>query len=170
MEKINFENYPSTNSPINGTNLNLLQDNVENDLGLLSNLNTNDKSNLVNAINETITNIKMITETRTSTASTESISYTGIGFKPKFLMAFMVAPASLYNSKGFCDENSSKNIYQCAETSYRADNSLITYSNYSSWAQSAVLSSFDNDGFTLNWTKISTPPTSELNLIFIAFK
>lgn len=29
MEKINFENYPSTNSPINGTNLNLLQDNVE---------------------------------------------------------------------------------------------------------------------------------------------
>lgn len=30
MEKINFENYPSTNSPINATNLNLLQDNVEN--------------------------------------------------------------------------------------------------------------------------------------------
>lgn len=30
MEKINFENKPSTNSPINATNLNLLQDNVEN--------------------------------------------------------------------------------------------------------------------------------------------
>ena len=29
MQKINFENKPSTNSPINGTNLNLLQDNVE---------------------------------------------------------------------------------------------------------------------------------------------
>lgn len=52
MEKINFENYPSTNSPINGTNLNLLQDNVENDIGLLNNLNTTDKSNSVNAINE----------------------------------------------------------------------------------------------------------------------
>ena len=29
MQKINFEDKPSTNSPINGTNLNLLQDNVE---------------------------------------------------------------------------------------------------------------------------------------------
>lgn len=52
MEKINFENYPSTQTPINGTNLNLLQNNVEDDIGLLSNLNTTDKSNLVNAINE----------------------------------------------------------------------------------------------------------------------
>lgn len=30
MQKINFENKPSTNSPINATNLNALQDNVEN--------------------------------------------------------------------------------------------------------------------------------------------
>ena len=29
MEKINFENKPSTNTPINATNLNSLQDNVE---------------------------------------------------------------------------------------------------------------------------------------------
>ena len=29
MQKINFENKPSTNSPINANNLNLLQDNVE---------------------------------------------------------------------------------------------------------------------------------------------
>ena len=52
MKKINFENYPSTNSPINGTNLNLLQDNIEDDIGLLNDLNTTDKSNLVNAVNE----------------------------------------------------------------------------------------------------------------------
>lgn len=52
MKKINFENKPSTNSPINATNLKLLQDNVENDIGLLNNLNTTDKSNSVNAINE----------------------------------------------------------------------------------------------------------------------
>ena len=30
MQKINFENKPSTVSPINATNLNALQDNVEN--------------------------------------------------------------------------------------------------------------------------------------------
>lgn len=31
MQKINFENYPSTNSPINATNLNTIQTNVENE-------------------------------------------------------------------------------------------------------------------------------------------
>lgn len=58
MKKINFENKPSTNSPINATNLNLLQDNVEdefdNKIGNLSDLDTNDKENLVNAINEVL--------------------------------------------------------------------------------------------------------------------
>lgn len=33
MEKINFENLPSTNTPINATNLNQLQTNVENAIG-----------------------------------------------------------------------------------------------------------------------------------------
>ena len=58
MKKINFENKPSTNSPINATNLDLLQDNVEDDIGLLSNLNTIDKSSLVNTINEINTKIQ----------------------------------------------------------------------------------------------------------------
>lgn len=59
MEKINFENKPSTNTPINANNLNLLQDNIEDEfdikdaeIGDLNSLNTTDKSNLVNAINE----------------------------------------------------------------------------------------------------------------------
>lgn len=59
MEKINFENKPSTNTPINATNLNLLQDNIEDEfdikdaeIGDLNSLNTTDKSNLVIAINE----------------------------------------------------------------------------------------------------------------------
>ena len=38
MQKINFENKPSTNSPINADNLNLLQDNVED---AINNINFN---------------------------------------------------------------------------------------------------------------------------------
>lgn len=38
MEKINFENKPSTDSPINADNLNLLQDNVED---AINNINFN---------------------------------------------------------------------------------------------------------------------------------
>ena len=82
----------------------------------------------------------------------------------------MIAPDTLYWSKGVCDTDFSINIYQSAENLYRTNNNLITYSNYSSWAQSAVLSAFDEDGFTLNWTKIGEPPNAELQLIFIAIK
>lgn len=66
MEKIDFENYPSTNSPINATNLNLLQDNVEDDIGILNSLNTTDKSNLVNAINEVKLDVFSFQETKTN--------------------------------------------------------------------------------------------------------
>lgn len=66
MQKINFENKPSTNSPINATNLNALQDNVEDEfdnktteinnlsskMGNLLDLDTVSKDNLVNAVNE----------------------------------------------------------------------------------------------------------------------
>lgn len=37
MEKIQFENLPSTNTPINADNLNLLQDNVENEFNNITN-------------------------------------------------------------------------------------------------------------------------------------
>ncbi len=60
MEKINFQDLPSTTTPIDSTNLNLLQQNVEDDLGLLENLNTTDKTNLVGAINETNSKIPKI--------------------------------------------------------------------------------------------------------------
>lgn len=44
MEKINFENKPSTDSPINATNLNTMQDNVENGINDV-------QANLENKIN-----------------------------------------------------------------------------------------------------------------------
>lgn len=37
MQKIPFEDYPSTNTPIDGSNLNQLQDNVENSINSLKN-------------------------------------------------------------------------------------------------------------------------------------
>ena len=56
MQKIEFKNLPDTSTPLSAENLNLLQDNVENDLGLLTNLTTTDKTNLVSAINEVNSN------------------------------------------------------------------------------------------------------------------
>lgn len=50
MQKINFENKPSTNSPINADNLNLLQDNVEDAIDEVnSDLNTSIQKHIVQA-------------------------------------------------------------------------------------------------------------------------
>ena len=80
MEKINFENKPNITTPINATNLNSLQDNVENDIGLLNSLNTTDKSNLVGAINEVNSkfDISNITPILSACINNEN---TNIGFK-----------------------------------------------------------------------------------------
>lgn len=59
MQKIVFEDLPSTNTPISATNLNAMQTNAETEInsintniGTLSNLNTTNKTDLVSAINE----------------------------------------------------------------------------------------------------------------------
>lgn len=51
MEKINFENLPSTNTPINADNLNLLQNNIENAITETQTNLENTTTNLENAIN-----------------------------------------------------------------------------------------------------------------------
>ena len=66
MQKIPFQDLPNTTTPVDADNLNQLQTNVETDLGLLSNLNTTSKTNLVSAINET--NSKVVNDyTQSST-------------------------------------------------------------------------------------------------------
>lgn len=52
MALIQFENYPSTNTKINATNLNNNFNELNSNIGDLSGLETVDKSNVVDAINE----------------------------------------------------------------------------------------------------------------------
>ena len=81
MQKIDFKNYPSTISPINGTNLNLMQDNVEDEfdikdseIGDLSNLNTPSNSSLVDAINEVFNKVKQDTLYESTNGTTGNIT------------------------------------------------------------------------------------------------
>ena len=119
MEKINFENYPSTNSPINATNLNLLQDNVE----------------------DALSDVKVLTFTRDSSAADGAVSYNGFGFKPKLVIALMAVDGQIYNSKGVTDGTITKNIYQISQAAYKVDNSFITFSNFSSMSETAFFQS-----------------------------
>jgi hypothetical protein len=64
--KTNWENSPSTNTPINSNNLNKIEDGIYNNslkteqIGSLSNLETTNKTSLVGAINENKENIDNI--------------------------------------------------------------------------------------------------------------
>lgn len=87
MNKIEFKDLPSTETPIDSDNLNLLQDNVEDEfdikdaeIGDLNSLNTTDKSSLVGAINETNSkfDISNITPILSSCINNEN---TNISFK-----------------------------------------------------------------------------------------
>lgn len=87
--KTTWENAPSTNTPINANNLNKMEEGIyensltsesnSNKIGALSNLQTTNKSNLVAAVNEVITDLDnkqdaFIIETVTLGTS---ISFTG---------------------------------------------------------------------------------------------
>ena len=74
MQKIPFEDRPATTTPVDADNLNLLQNNVENDLGILTNLTTTSKTNLVSAINETKSNTDNLLVDEYSTSN--SVGYT----------------------------------------------------------------------------------------------
>ena len=74
MQKINFIDLPNTTTPIDADNLNQVQTNVENDLGLLTNLNTTSKTNLVNAINEVNNSVGNLVHDSYSASTTETYS------------------------------------------------------------------------------------------------
>ena len=54
MALIEFENYPSTTSPINAGNLNNNFNELDNKIGDLNNLKTTNKTSIVDAINESL--------------------------------------------------------------------------------------------------------------------
>ena len=98
MQKIVFEDLPSTNTPISATNLNAMQTNAETEInsintniGTLSNLNTTDKTDLVSAINELAVDYVIETGTQGIWAYTKwksgKVELTGSGSKTNMTIA-----------------------------------------------------------------------------------
>lgn len=114
---------------------------------------------------------KVIEATRDGTASSGDVSYTGVGFLPTSITCLMVVDGTLYKSDGVADSGSvGRCIYQSAANTLHNGSSLVSYTNYSSWAQNASIKSYDADGFTLTWTKNGSPTGNTLALIFICYK
>ena len=111
----------------------------------------------------------LIVSSRDASAASGDISYTGVGFMPTKITALMRVDGTLYRSDGVADSARANNCtYQSSANVYYENNgALVSYTNYSGWAQSATVKSYDADGFTLTWTKISTPAAGTIKMAFL---
>lgn len=95
MEKINFENLPSTNTPINAENLNLMQDNVENainSIGIVES-GSNDNGKWIKYADGTmIITQEYVVATATTSVTMGSLKRIGIKIPPDFPIAFIEPP------------------------------------------------------------------------------
>lgn len=115
---------------------------------------------------------KIITATRDLTAASADVSYTGVGFKPTAIICFVNIDGSANASLGIGVCDSSKTDYTVGQYDggflYQGT-AFITVESASAQTQIATVKSFDNDGFTLTWTK-NNNPTGTAKIIFLCFR
>ncbi len=114
---------------------------------------------------------KVKTETRDMTLASGDVAYTGYGFRPVALLVYASALAygAGVSCHGFVDP--SKNMlcwYLKAATVTYTDTAFLIYLGGASAYQTAIVKSYDADGFTLTWTKTSNP-SQTATILVVAF-
>jgi hypothetical protein len=115
--------------------------------------------------------IKVKTETKDLSEASGDVSYTGYGFTPSQLLFY--ASDSLHTSVvGIGSSDASKNytcIFGTASTSLGISSAYCIRQGTSTNYQTAIVKTYDADGFTLTWTKNSSPSGTS-NILVVAFK
>jgi len=113
---------------------------------------------------------KVISGTRDSAAGTGDIGYTGVGFKPTSIVCFWNVDGTTIGGWGVADSaKANMMLYKDATNFYTKTSNLVYYNPTGGDVQSAIVKSFDADGFTLTWTKASSP-TGTIALIFLCYR
>lgn len=113
---------------------------------------------------------KVITSLRDLTAASGDVAYTGVGFTPTAIQAIAVVEESQVFSIGFSDSaKTNTHADRKYDNLFRSSGHLIFGLPSAGAYQSAIVKSYDADGFTLTWTKTSSP-SGTLNLYFLCFK
>ena len=113
---------------------------------------------------------KVITATRDMTAASGDVAYTGVGFTPSSILAHYTIEGSTYGGTGFSDSSRTSSNLRADGSAVLAINAdFVCSSSAAGGFQEAVIKSFDANGFTLAWTKTSSP-TGTLKLSFLCFR
>lgn len=109
--------------------------------------------------------------TRDMTSASGDVSYTGIGFKPTAMIAFANIHDSYAFSTGMSDSNKASRLISApTNATMRSYNFFIlAYVTNDTNMQYATVKSYDNDGFTLTWTKAGSP-TGTVGVGIMCFK
>lgn len=120
--------------------------------------------------------VKVGTFTRVMSAASGNVDYTGIGFLPQAVIIFAsVQSGSVGNtSVGFSDGTTNWSLLSYSTTGANWANTILTTNvtyNFddasTSQIQQSSVAGFRYDGFTLSWTK-SSSPTATINAGYIA--
>lgn len=114
---------------------------------------------------------KVISATRDLTVATGDVNYTGVGFQPSVIIAFAALGGGTEGqSWGMCDSSSTERAITRGSNGLGYVASVICSVESTAGAlQSAVVKSFDADGFTLTWTKTGSP-TGTATIYFLCLK
>jgi hypothetical protein len=110
---------------------------------------------------------KIITITRANDAVSGDVSYTGVGFEPKAMVCLGATPTVTTGHAqvicvGMVDENKTGYSIPIVGTAGTVGSTNVlsafiqTGSDESTARQTAVVKSYDADGFTLTWTQVNT--------------
>lgn len=112
---------------------------------------------------------KVIVSTRDMTAATGAVSYTGAGFTPTACIAWGSIAGQVDSiSWGFADSAKTASRIEREAGAFYVGAQLF-YIVPSGGNQQATVSTWDSDGVTLSWTKVSTP-TGTADIVFLFLK
>lgn len=109
------------------------------------------------------------TFTRALNGASTSVAYTGVGFKPTSIEFSAAVDTTVEWSSGYADSSGGRCMTSDALSAKTSSgNAIKLIRDAAGKEQKAVLTSFDADGFTLNWTLVGAPPANTITVNYIA--
>ena len=112
---------------------------------------------------------KIGTFTRAMDADTADVAYTGVTFKPSVIV-FLSALDTKSMSVGFSNVTANYAISSYGSSQLGVATACILVYEDGSKNQTAIVKSMDTDGFTLTWTKGTTPASATANVYYLALR
>ncbi len=115
--------------------------------------------------------MKLITSTRAMDAATGDVAYTGVGFKPSMVLNISCVNSTAIMNIGIKAGADKFNLADYGSGTYFGGiGAFIRLYESSTKYQSAELSAYDADGFTLSWTRAGVTAAGTAVLAFLCFR